>query len=39
MAQGKIQKGAIPVELAVPDEYFIEELAKRGIIVSVEINS
>jgi lysine 6-dehydrogenase len=39
MAQGKIQKGAIPVELAVPGDYFIEELEKRGINVSVEIKN
>ena len=37
MAQGKIQKGAIPVELAIPGDYFVEELAKRGIKVTVKI--
>jgi len=33
MAQGKIPKGAIPVESAVPSELFVEELSKRGIDV------
>jgi lysine 6-dehydrogenase len=37
MAQGKIQKGAIPVELAVSGDYFVKELAKRGIKVNVTI--
>jgi len=37
MAQGKIQKGAIPVELAIPGNYFIEELANRGIEINVRI--
>ncbi|GAH41893.1 unnamed protein product, partial [marine sediment metagenome] len=37
MAQGKIQKGAIPIELAMPGDYFVEELAKRGIKVTVKI--
>ncbi|MFX1337335.1 MAG: saccharopine dehydrogenase family protein [Promethearchaeota archaeon] len=37
MAQGKIQKGAIPVELAIPGDYFIEELAKRGIEITTRI--
>lgn len=37
MAQGKIQKGAIPVELTIPGDYFVEELAKRGIKVTVKI--
>ncbi len=37
MAQGKVQKGAIPVELAIPGDYFVDELAKRGIKVSVKI--
>ena len=37
MAQEKIQKGATPVELAIPGDYFVEELAKRGIKVTVKI--
>ena len=38
MAQGKVQKGAIPVELAIPGDYFVQELAKRGIQVNVQIS-
>ncbi len=38
MAQEKVQKGAIPVELAIPGDYFVEELAKRGINVRVKIS-
>ena len=38
MAQGKVQKGAIPVELAIPGDYFVEELAKRGINITVKIS-
>lgn len=37
MARGKIKKGAIPVELAVPPEDFVEELRKRNIKLSVSI--
>lgn len=37
MAHGKIPKGAIPVELAVPGDFFVEELNKRGIKVTKEI--
>ncbi|MHA1488279.1 MAG: saccharopine dehydrogenase C-terminal domain-containing protein [Promethearchaeota archaeon] len=37
MAHGKIKKGAIPVELAVPGPYFVEELQKRGIKLSANI--
>ncbi len=37
MAHGKIQKGAIPVELAIPGEYFMAELQKRGINFTVKI--
>ncbi|MCK4239959.1 MAG: saccharopine dehydrogenase, partial [Candidatus Lokiarchaeota archaeon] len=37
MAQGKIQKGALPVELAVPGEYFVAELRRRGINLTVNI--
>ncbi|TFG25394.1 MAG: hypothetical protein EU532_11720 [Promethearchaeota archaeon] len=37
MAQGKIQKGAIPVELAIPGDLFVKELKKRGIKISVKI--
>jgi len=37
MAQGKIQKGGLPVELAVPGEYFIAELRRRGINLTVNI--
>ena len=37
MAQGKVQKGATPVELAIPGDYFVEELAKREINITVKI--
>ncbi len=37
MAHGKIQKGAIPVELAIPGDLFVAELKKRGINISVKI--
>jgi len=37
MAQGKIEKGALPVELAVPPELFVEELKKRGFNITVKI--
>jgi len=37
MAHGKIKKGAIPVELAVPGKVFFEELVKRGFEISVKI--
>ncbi len=38
MAQGKIKRGAIPVELAVPGDYFVAELERRGITLTVKIN-
>jgi len=31
LAQGKIKKGAIPLERAIPADEFVKELAKRGI--------
>ena len=37
MAHGKIGKGAIPVELAIPSDLFVTELKKRGINISVKI--
>jgi lysine 6-dehydrogenase len=37
MAHGKIQKGAIPVELAIPSNLFVAELKRRGINISVKI--
>ena len=37
MAHGNIQKGAIPVELAIPGEDFVAELKKRGINFTVKI--
>ena len=37
MAQGKIKKGAIPVELAVPGDYFVAELERRGITLTVKL--
>jgi saccharopine dehydrogenase-like NADP-dependent oxidoreductase len=36
MAHGKVQKGAIPVELAIPGDYFVSELKKRGFNISVK---
>ena len=38
MAQRKIQKGVLPVELAIPGDSFVNELAKRGINVSVKVS-
>ncbi|MBD3254300.1 MAG: hypothetical protein GF383_04365 [Candidatus Lokiarchaeota archaeon] len=38
MAEGLVEKGAIPVELAVNPNYFVRELDKRGIKVKVKIN-
>ncbi len=37
MTQGQIPKGAIPVELAVPPDLFVRELARRGIEVRTSI--
>ena len=37
MARGQTPKGAVPVELAVPPDLFVRELAKRGIEVRVRI--
>jgi lysine 6-dehydrogenase len=37
MAHGFIQKGAIPVELAIPVEAFVAELKKRGLNLTVKI--
>ena len=37
MAHGNIQKGAIPVELAIPGEDFVAELKKRGIEITIKI--
>ena len=37
MAHGFIQKGAIPVELAIPGEEFVAELKKRGLNLTVRI--
>jgi hypothetical protein len=36
MAHGTVQKGAIPVELAIPGDYFVSELKKRGFNISVK---
>jgi lysine 6-dehydrogenase len=37
MARGQTPLGAVPVELAVPPELFVEELARRGIVVQVSV--
>ncbi|MHA1726625.1 MAG: saccharopine dehydrogenase family protein [Promethearchaeota archaeon] len=37
MARGKIAKGAIPVEIAIPGNVFIEELIKRGFEINLKI--
>ncbi len=37
MARGQTPRGAAPVELAVPPELFVEELAKRGIQVNTKV--
>ena len=37
MARGQTPRGAAPVELAVPPELFVEELARRGIQVKTRI--
>jgi lysine 6-dehydrogenase len=39
MARGQTPKGAVPVELAVPPDLFVRELAKRGIEVQVGLMS
>lgn len=37
MARGQTPRGAVPVELAVPAELFVQELAKRGIKVEARV--
>jgi lysine 6-dehydrogenase len=37
MARGQTPRGAVPVELAVPPDLFVEELAKRGIEVKARV--
>jgi lysine 6-dehydrogenase len=37
MARGQTPRGAVPVELAVPPELFVSELAKRGIEVKATV--
>lgn len=37
MARGQTPRGAVPVELAVPPDLFVEELAKRGIRVQTRL--
>jgi lysine 6-dehydrogenase len=38
MARGQVPLGAVPVELSVPPDLFVQELAKRGIDVQTQIN-
>jgi len=38
MAQEKVKKGANPVELAIPGDYFIQELRNRGFSIKVSLN-
>jgi lysine 6-dehydrogenase len=37
MVRGQTPRGAVPVELAVPPDLFVEELAKRGIHVKTRV--
>jgi lysine 6-dehydrogenase len=37
MARGQTPRGAVPVELAVPPEAFVQELARRGIEVKAKL--
>jgi lysine 6-dehydrogenase len=37
MARGQTPKGAVPVELAVPPDLFVRELARRGIRVQTQV--
>jgi lysine 6-dehydrogenase len=39
MARGQTPRGAVPVELAVLPDLFLQELAKRGIEVQTRVNS
>ena len=39
MARGQVPLGAVPVELSVPPDLFVQELAKRGIQLETQINS
>ncbi len=39
MARGQTPRGAVPVELSVPADLFVSELAKRGIEVQTQVNS
>ena len=38
MARGQVPLGAVPVELSVPPDLFVQELAKRGIQLETQIN-
>ncbi len=38
-AQGRIEKGVIPVELAVPSDVIVEEAKKRGFDIKVEVHT
>jgi lysine 6-dehydrogenase len=39
MARGQTPRGAVPVELSVPPELFVEELARRGIRVQSRVTA
>jgi lysine 6-dehydrogenase len=39
MARRQTPRGALPVELAVPPDLFVQELAKRGIQVHTRIST
>jgi len=39
MARGQTRRGAVPVELAVPPDLFVAELARRGIEVKARVSS
>jgi lysine 6-dehydrogenase len=39
MARGQTPRGAVPLELSVPPDPFVEELAKRGIEVKTQVRT
>ncbi|UCH88369.1 MAG: saccharopine dehydrogenase NADP-binding domain-containing protein [Thermoplasmata archaeon] len=38
-AQGKIERGAVPYELAVPGEVMVEEARRRGFVIKEQVNT
>jgi lysine 6-dehydrogenase len=39
MARGQTPRGAVPVELAIPPDLFVEELGKRGIQIHTTVTT